>query len=128
MGDWKTIESAPKDGTPILVFVPFKVIPKTNRHSKQTIKPHMRVVHWATAKNNPMLTPDKHTLELQEKHGGYWSQSQNGFRSTFGAPSHWMALPSPPSSEFHPHPEELCRTDPLDKFEIKDAPPTSKEE
>jgi hypothetical protein len=72
MSEWQDIASAPKDGTPILIFVP---------GSAQEVKE----AWWA----------------LQYEGGpGYWSTptgpAGRGYVILPEAPTHWMPLPEPP--------------------------------
>ena len=74
-GKWQPIETAPKDATPILVYIP----------SQKDRKP-VQEVWWAL---------------LYDGGPGYWSTplgpSGRGYTILPEAPTHWMPLPPPPA-------------------------------
>lgn len=76
--EWQPIETAPKDGTPILVFSPYADI------SEPT--------------NIIVAKYGKHADET------WWEPCENLIRDAIGcvdpAPTHWMPLPKPPG--YHP--------------------------
>lgn len=73
-GGWMPIESAPKDGTPILAI------------SKNAPYPSPDIAHWSD--------------EDRCFRGGYqddWaSLAARGFKTWFDAATHWQPLPTPP--------------------------------
>lgn len=69
MTEWKTIDSAPKDGTPILTY------------------PHYRVTHWAAAEES-MSDDGCWAGSYDEGFERYWCLS---------SVTHWMPLPKPPT-------------------------------
>ena len=72
--DWQPIETAPKDGTPVVVFAP------TTRAG--TIRTNMRTI----------------TVAYLDRF--YWWCSVDGKHSL--KPTHWMPLPPPPSDTATP--------------------------
>lgn len=82
------------DGTRILVYVPFRTVP-TSAKSKQILPPRSLFVHWvkAAAETTKAVTPGKQSLQLIEKHGGYWATDKRGIKPLRGAPSLWMPSP-----------------------------------
>ncbi len=71
MGEWQPIETAPKDGSEVLLFSPVKNVVYIGYHTKHATQPHEG---WVMSQFNvdPYFTS--------------WH------------PSHWMPLPPPPSS------------------------------
>lgn len=87
MSDWKPIETAPRDGTPILVYLP--------TWERQPV----REVHWA--------------IPFEGASDGWWetpnAPRDPGYMIVEGtphAPTHWMPLPAPPTPTPEPKPEK----------------------
>lgn len=84
MSEWKPFETAPKDGTPILVYSRGIVDLMTREVLHE---PEMVVVRWAE--------------EPWEQVGGYWALIQSGSyawddEAHFATATHWRPLPTPP--------------------------------
>ena len=99
-GEWRPIESAPKDGTWVWAYAPGVVIPV--QKGKRTRKTRDRVfaAHWVSnpADGHGSRLSD-HAKELREKHGGFWSGNPNGRRPVANLPTHWQPLPPPPKDK-----------------------------
>ncbi len=81
MSDWKSIETAPKDGTDVLLFYP-------------TLKHTVQFGHWWDTETYEFGKLIHSTKE--------WSPMIGLLAPLAGPtpqPSHWMALPQPPMSE-----------------------------
>jgi hypothetical protein len=68
--EWEVIETAPKDGTAILVYIPS--VHETERYT---------TVSWDTLRSRWLLCQT-----------GWYADDY----SVHGEPSHWMPLPEPP--------------------------------
>lgn len=75
--DWQPIETAPKDGSPILVFC------ETLRRDRDAVY----VCRWTT--------PLK--IDIYSGGPGYWVEA-GGEQYAEYKPTHWMPLPEPPST------------------------------
>jgi hypothetical protein len=73
---WEPIETAPKDGTSILVF-------------DGSVRKTKWYTHYMNGKPNPYRAPEWEQDEMYGGFGGY----QGPLR-----PTHWMPLPEPPNS------------------------------
>lgn len=78
--EWQPIETAPKDGTRIFVWQPDGRW-RTNSASHGDRGEHVQVVYW----HNPYNSNSE----------GFWVGGTSGRAYR---PTHWMPLPSPPSS------------------------------
>lgn len=93
VGDgWQPIETAPKDGTPILIFDPTQGGPGD-------------AAWMVDGRSAPLLFDDRRFAI------GYWRVWKNGGEWMWGnrnssrvSPTHWMPLPSPPAAS-RPAPE-----------------------
>lgn len=79
MREWQTIETAPKDGTWILVY---------GENYGDEDGPRFSVIKWVTNIVGVWEYIDSTTRKLVEKDWSDWSD-------TF-APTHWMPMPEPP--------------------------------
>lgn len=77
MSEWRSIESAPRDGTPMLCYLP---------------KPRLQSVgHFS-------IGTCKQTLNSRDM----WVFGGSVFGFDAGKPTHWMPLPAPPEQEEKP--------------------------
>lgn len=72
--DWRPIENAPKDGTPVLVYAP-------QGCTQWTMYTPLWICRWDTGRHE----------------GGAWTEA-GGELWTTCEPTHWMPLPQPPES------------------------------
>lgn len=79
----------------VMLFVPkISVTTGTRCQHTQVYPPKLVMAHWATVPaTTAAITPGKHALELQQKHGGYWAADKKGVKPVTGAPSLWAYLP-----------------------------------
>lgn len=85
MSDWRDISTAPKDGTPILIWEP-------GPHSFGNREKYRRMVPVGEAPAPPQEYDDKRWAV------GYW-RPWGGWGNRNSAdvkPTHWMPLPEPP--------------------------------
>lgn len=75
--EWQPIETAPKDGSYVLTFVP-------KPWNGLTIKP----LRWEEEVTLTWEDVDATTRERRETDSSHWS--------TYEEPTHWMPLPPPP--------------------------------
>lgn len=73
-GEWLSIESAPRDGTPVLIFVP-----AYTREHLGDFPAVMQVAHWYES----------------EFRAAAWTETHGEGYETY-EPTHWQPLPSPP--------------------------------
>jgi hypothetical protein len=76
--EWKPIETAPKDGTKVLLWC---------RDAG------CETAEWIVEKHEWWEKTSDTTQELRKEDGGYWS-SENGWDAT-----HWMPAPTAPNTE-----------------------------
>ena len=99
---WRSIYTAPMDGTWIWVWVPRKlVVPqgkgKKASQRKQVVGPRFRAVCWvAEIPGRGNRNVSELSVALEYKHGGYWTGDPKRITPLHGMPSHWMPLPPPP--------------------------------
>ena len=75
---WQPIETAPKDGTPVLVFCP-----EFPAEHSRNVAPRVMEARW----NNPGMDP----------RNGAWGDPV--YDEWNCEPTHWMPLPAPPAKE-----------------------------
>ncbi len=80
MSKWKTIESAPKDGTLILAFG--KGVDGFRWPVGQEMPSQVAVAQW------------RELRLADEEFRGFWRSHLSWFK-----PTHWMPLPAPPSED-----------------------------
>lgn len=87
MSDWHDIETAPRDGTQLLLYTPARRLP--NGYMQEAA---MLVAWW---------DPHAWAEEDKENSGAFVAPLSDGFERNvtdhFAAPTHWAILPSPPS-------------------------------
>lgn len=80
---WQPIETAPRDGTDILVYYEFATVP---------------IAHIARWDDGEMW--DSTGFSSQEEAAGWWSNIESFVSqhklSGYNTPTHWMPLPEPP--------------------------------
>lgn len=90
------LEYVKVQGTRILVFVPWKILPSSNI-SRIKLPPRALFVHWSRAiEATKALTPSKHSVELTQMHDGFWATDRRGIKPLKGAPTLWMPQPETP--------------------------------
>lgn len=79
MSEWQPIETAPKDGTLILISFGEKGV---------------RAVSWDSPWDDPVTFENGIWCVDDDKHGPYPLRGYN--EDGYNAPTHWMPLPNPP--------------------------------
>lgn len=87
-GGWQPIETAPKDGKPILVWWPIRKVNDEGMPTGEVIGGCSIVTEW---NGGTWLEPDV----LNSLNSNY----NNDDAEYATAPSHWMSLPSPPPTD-----------------------------
>jgi len=67
-GEWATIETAPKDGQDLILYMPWTGFVRTGRY------------------------------RVRGNNAGYWSADFGKTKARIGEPTHWMPLPPPPET------------------------------
>lgn len=80
MNNWQPIETAPKDGTPILIYEPFS----------EYIDEGIYIVEWRTERYVVRSSSYKCWV-VQHTY-----QDEQGGEVTIDNPTHWIPLPEPP--------------------------------
>lgn len=77
MSDWQPIETAPKDETVVLLFIP----------------------DFGGGDDNPcMITGFHDGYDGPHRIGAGWTSNDMARVATGGSPTHWMPLPQPPTA------------------------------
>lgn len=93
---WQDINTAPKDGTKILLLCPYKTENSGMRIGHE--QPKIVIGRWVI----PDLTDKKyhcinvHKKKLMQRHGGFWSAHFKGVQALAGQPTYWQSLPAAP--------------------------------
>lgn len=98
-GDWFNMDSAPKDGTSVLVYVPPKLLPQRNAPSSKWKVFNQRVIEarWIVPPpDDKSVTIGTYARELEAKFGGYWTADPRCIAPLRGMPTHWMPRPADP--------------------------------
>jgi hypothetical protein len=91
--EWKPIETAPKDGTHILLYAP----------PGQTAEPRITLGCWLALERGEYLGDcggECRCPEYDDPPEPYWDSFDGGFNSEF-PPTHWMPCPQPPKDNGH---------------------------
>jgi len=88
MSEWKPIETAPKDGTDIILGAP------AQEYQGNPTEPRSTIGHWATDEECQVYAGDVGECEYVEP---YWVSWDGGFAAE-NPPTHWMPLPKPPQT------------------------------
>jgi len=94
-GKWLPIESAPKDGTPVLLYAPIC--------DYQGVRCDARVTfgYWSAPEHGELIGDCGgvcRCLEYADAPEPYWYSEDGGFLEEL-PPTHWMPLPTPPQPE-----------------------------
>lgn len=100
---WRKIETAPKDGRKLLVYLPEMLGVQDGNKRYADGRPILKdrpaavmLAHWVAAPVDSASKP----LSLRAKgfsaRGGYWSARGDGHRPLTHAPTHWMPVPAAP--------------------------------
>lgn len=88
MSEWRPIETAPRDGTHVLVYYEFATVPIAH------------VAFW-DADEHDLWQSNGFSHKAEQV--GWWSYVENSVSAHklegHNTPTHWMPLPAPPASE-----------------------------
>jgi hypothetical protein len=85
VSEWKPIESAPRDQTWILAWLPLR----SSKKGGEVILTQW-YVHWLNGKPNTSRAPEWRQDDMHGGFGGYSGPIE---------PTHWMPLPPPPTGD-----------------------------
>lgn len=93
-GTWYPIETAPKDGSKILLCSQRWISSSGKEHNSS---PRIIIGYWREANQSIVIPVSKERRSFHNKHGGYWTSHFKGLQPLKGLPSFWMPLPEPPA-------------------------------
>lgn len=102
MMEWKTIDSAPKDGTKVILFCSYTVKRNKGECDKILNKSYMCMGFWQELpdlSNKKFDCMNQNKKRLLSMHNGYWSAHFKGEKPLSQLPTHWMPLPAPPQEQ-----------------------------
>ena len=88
-GEWRGIETAPRDGSKIMLFI--------SQGAGHILLGFWMSITPTEERKLSYLSDKKRTLMYKD--GGYWSSHFNGEKPMRHKPTHWMPLPEPPKGE-----------------------------
>lgn len=97
--DWQPIETAPRDGNRLLLYVPKKIF--TKRNSLITINSMNLIGYWRNLDDENIDHLRPRVINILKKEHGCWTNQpvKKGIMPIVGIPTHWMPLPQPPKQE-----------------------------
>ncbi len=93
MSEWQPIETAPKDGTLILLYAGAQM------YDGKPTDPRLTCGYWLVLEHGDYLGDcggECRCPEYDDPPDPYWYSEDGGF-TTENPPTHWMPLPAPPS-------------------------------
>lgn len=88
--DWRTIDSAPKDGTAILIYMPPREV-TPNYTSKEYVTISHWYVHYRNGKPDTLREPEWKQPDMYAGFGSYEGPIY---------PTHWMPMPIGPMTKY----------------------------